>query len=96
MLTPIDTPSKKPTVDIIFVHGLSGNAYKTWTSKSGCFWPMDLLPKTLASFRPRILTYIYGTTMGGDIVRHAKDLAEVVAAERKVGIARLILFIPPV
>ncbi|KAJ9660138.1 hypothetical protein H2201_007045 [Coniosporium apollinis] len=35
-------------IDIVFIHGLTGNRESTWTRNSGkrnqCFWPKDLLP----------------------------------------------------
>jgi hypothetical protein len=85
-LTPVYIPSKEPSVDIILVHGLNGTALKTWTSESRCFWPVDLLPKSLAAFPvfPRILTYSYDASKGDDILSHAKEMAETVASDRKV------------
>lgn len=86
VLTPVYIPSEEPSVDIIFVHGLNSSALKTWTSESLCFWPVDLLPKTLAVFPvfPRVLTYSYDTSKGDDILSHAQELAETVASDRKV------------
>ena len=83
-LTEVYAPRGEPTVDIIFVHGLTGRAHTAWTSKCGCFWPLELLSKTVASVHPRILTCGYVNTIGDNIARHAKDLAESIAAERKV------------
>jgi hypothetical protein len=73
-----------PAIDIVFVHGLNGDPYKTWTSMSGCFWPGDLLPKTLSAIRHRILNYRYDTSGGNDISGHARNLAEVLANNRNV------------
>jgi hypothetical protein len=45
-------------VDIVFVHGLTGNHKSTWTAlESGVFWPRDLLPESLPHCR--ILTFGY-------------------------------------
>ncbi|OOQ86355.1 hypothetical protein PEBR_21823 [Penicillium brasilianum] len=77
--------------------GRSVTALKTWTSESLCFWPVDLLPKTLAVFPvfPRILTYSYDASKGDDILSHAQELAETVASDRKIGncLDRPIIFV---
>lgn len=41
---------------IVFIHGLLGNAYGTWT-KNNVLWPQDLLPKDVPSCR--VLLYGY-------------------------------------
>lgn len=73
-----------PAIDIVFVHGLNGDPYKTWTSMSGCFWTRELLPKTLSPILHRILNYRYDTSGDNDISGHARNLAEALAADRKV------------
>lgn len=45
-------------VDIVFIHGLTGNAYTTWLDKAtGVHWPRDLLPKDVPY--TRIMTFEY-------------------------------------
>ncbi len=37
------------SVDILFVHGLTGNSYKTWLdAESEVYWPVYLLSRILA------------------------------------------------
>jgi hypothetical protein len=43
-------------VNIIAVHGLSGDAYSTWTHPNGTLWLKDLLPNLLPGCR----VYTYG------------------------------------
>ena len=40
----VDSPAG---VDVIFVHGLNGEAYSTWQGQTPVFWPRDLLPRDL-------------------------------------------------
>lgn len=92
-------PRREPTVDVVFVHGLNGHPYDSWTSQSGCFWPADLLPDVLGLLWPRILTYGYNANVaaftGGAIVSHAEMLAWNLAANRTVGALVNVLSFPP-
>lgn len=94
-LSQVYLPRGEPTVDIVFVHGLSGHPHDSWTSKStNCFWPVDLLPDVLAALRPRILTYGYNAAVTAftdgasrdTIVSHAETLASSLAANRNVSV----------
>ncbi|KAL4978235.1 hypothetical protein BDW66DRAFT_130584 [Aspergillus desertorum] len=80
-------------VDIVFVHGLNGHPHRTWTSsKTGIFWPVDLLPDVLSSCRVRILSYGYNAnvtsfTDGASkdrILNHSETLAASLAANRTI------------
>lgn len=53
-------------VDIVFVHGLTGDAFNTWLEdKFGIYWPLDLLGNDLPN--ARIMTFGYDAD-----VMHAK------------------------
>jgi len=47
MVKILTTKGANPVCSIVAVHGLNGDPYKTWTTKSGTCWLSDskLLPK---------------------------------------------------
>jgi hypothetical protein len=58
---PIRTPSdiedrETNSLDIVAVHGITGDAYDTWTHDNGNFWLRDLIPKDL----PGVRVFSYG------------------------------------
>ena len=60
-------PPSYPTYDIVFVHGLGGGKYSTWTNEMGVFWPKMWLAKRCP--QARILSfgyndYLWGSTNG--------------------------------
>ncbi|WEW55150.1 hypothetical protein PRK78_000578 [Emydomyces testavorans] len=96
--------SQNPSVDVVFVHGLNGSAYETWTTKKPeVFWPADLLPRTLRNQQLRILTYGYNANVSAfmdgaskdKIHNHAEHLAAHLFANRNLNgaVERPIIFI---
>ncbi len=50
LYTPTDTSNT--LVDIVFVHGLTGNSYNTWLeANSGTYWPIHLLRHSVPNAR---------------------------------------------
>ena len=52
---------EEKTVDIVAVHGLQGDAFKTWQHENGKLWLRDFLPTDLPS--ARIMTHGYNSTV---------------------------------
>ncbi|KAI9890587.1 MAG: hypothetical protein M1814_003785 [Vezdaea aestivalis] len=74
-------------VDIVFVHGLNGDPFQTWT-KDEVMWPRDLLPEAIPG--ARIMTYGYDAnpikffdnTSQNHILEHALNLLNGLINER--------------
>ena len=61
-------------VDVVAVHGLQGDAYKTWEHDNGSLWLRDFLPADVPS--ARIMTFGYDSTVAfGNSVARLKDKA---------------------
>jgi len=79
---------------IVFIHDLNGHPKETWTAKSGTFWPVDLLPKTLNTVKARILVYGYNADVyafgkakhtSSDMIHdHAQTLLATLESDRYV------------
>ncbi|KAI9685622.1 MAG: hypothetical protein M1822_004480 [Bathelium mastoideum] len=92
-LSEIDDGPETPTALVIFVHGLFGHPYKTWSAKSlkndekRVFWPRDLLRPVLGNVK--IFTWGYDADVDGffstssqnTISQHANGLLGDVADE---------------
>lgn len=74
-------------LDIIAVHGLNGDCFKTWTNtKSKKFWLRDFLPQDLP--RARVMTFGYDAAVAfsnsvSGIEDHARDLLRCLVEKRK-------------
>ncbi|KGO76243.1 hypothetical protein PITC_036690 [Penicillium italicum] len=86
-------------LDIVFVHGLTGNREKTWTHENGTLWPRDLLSKDLST--ARIMTFGYDVdifsftsiTFSDRLYNHSQSLAYAIVSQRIDCSSRPILFI---
>jgi hypothetical protein len=72
-------PEKQCPIDIVAVHGMMGDAYKTWTHSNGHFWLRDSLPEGVPG--ARIFSYGYPANVffsleKGRIDDHACTLLE--------------------
>ncbi|KAL2048275.1 hypothetical protein N7G274_000186 [Stereocaulon virgatum] len=75
------------TVDVVAVHGLQGDALKTWEHENGSLWLRDFLPKDLPS--AYVMTFGYDSTVAfsksvAEIEDKALDLLNRLGAERAV------------
>lgn len=84
--------SSRACVDIVFVHGLTGNAYNTWLHKeSGIHWPSELLRQDIPN--SRILSFGYdadvvhifggGPASNSRLSNHAESLVGKLVRERE-------------
>lgn len=101
ILYPHSTSTRRgpPTVDIVAVHGLRGDARNTWTeSKSKKLWLQDFLPIDIDV--PRVMSFDYNAAAAfgnttAEICDHASSLLGSLIARRgeEVEAARPIVFI---
>lgn len=62
-------PKPAAIVDIVFIHGLTGNSFRTWFHEpSGIHWPGDLLKEDLPD--ARVMTFGYDADVA-HLVKHA-------------------------
>ena len=79
--------SEPHRADIVFVHGLRGDAIKTWSVDDVC-WPRDLLPKDIAG--ARVMSWSYDSSIANlktfssqnSIFAHAENLLGDLALRR--------------
>jgi hypothetical protein len=74
------------SLDIVAVHGITGNAYDTWIHSNGTFWLRDLIPKDLPGVRVFSYGYpadVFCTFATGTIDTFARSLLESLKRERR-------------
>ena len=72
-LSELSNPEREKTLDIIAVHGLQGDAFKTWQYENGPIWIRDFLLKDLPF--ARIFTYGYESAVFGNSAATIEDKA---------------------
>lgn len=89
-ITVLKSGTDPITADIVFVHGLFGDAISTWTKEATC-WPRDLLHQDLPN--SRIMTWGYSAVIAKmlsskdtsilSIFGHAENLLNDLAMHRR-------------
>ncbi|KAK8097440.1 hypothetical protein PG984_016579 [Apiospora sp. TS-2023a] len=77
--SPINTPDRRYQVDIVAIHGITGDAYNTWKSPSGGLWLQDFLPEDLPGARVYSYGYdadVFFTKSTGNVETFARTLLE--------------------
>jgi hypothetical protein len=63
--------------DVVFVHGLNGGSFSTWTKDSnpGCYWPQQWLPEEDGFEDVRIHSFGYPAAATRDSVLNVRDIS---------------------
>jgi hypothetical protein len=73
-------------LDIVALHGITGDAYATWTHKNGNLWLRDILPKALPGARVFSFGYpaeVFFSLERGDLESSARSLLNDLKRERR-------------
>ena len=85
-LTTLYKPVNNATaVDLVFVHGLNGGSYSTWSrgGNPAYMWPKEWLPKDEAFQDVRIHTFGYSSGVNRDSILDIQDFAQTLLATIK-------------
>lgn len=72
-------------LDIVAVHGITGDAYDTWTHKNGKLWLRDFIPEDFPGARVFSFGYdaeVFCSRSEGNIESFARSLLEGLTRER--------------
>lgn len=92
LISPVISPSSGGTlgesylIDIVAIHGITGDAYDTWTHENGKLWLRDFLPKSLPGVRVFSYGYpaeIFCSLNTGNIDTFGRSLLEGLKGERR-------------
>jgi hypothetical protein len=96
--TPGDVDDQETNaLDIVAVHGITGNAYDTWIHDNGNFWLRDLIPKDLPGVRVFSYGYpaeVFCTLSTGTLNTFARSLLEGLKGVRRKKQVRTIENLP--
>lgn len=73
----VPDPETRPVADIVFVHGLNGGSFTTWTKEGdpSCYWPEQWLPTEDGFKDVRVHSFGYPAAATRDSVLNVHDIA---------------------
>jgi hypothetical protein len=81
-----DESTETYSLDIVAIHGITGDAFKTWTHENGTNWLRDFLPNAFPGARVFSFGYpaeVFWSRSDGDIDSFARSLLEGLKRERR-------------
>ncbi|KAE9362858.1 hypothetical protein N431DRAFT_475689 [Stipitochalara longipes BDJ] len=79
----VDTPGERYAVDFVSVHGITGDAYSTWTAANGVLWLKDFLPRQFPGAKVYSFGYpaeVFYSKSAAGLDMQARALLEVMKA----------------
>ena len=86
--SPADTVNavEPYSVDIVAVHGITGDAFNTWTDSNGKLWLRDFLPNDLPGIRVFSFDYAAEVVLSlgtGDLDAYSRSLLKTLKGQRR-------------